>query len=368
MESLGEKLKSARKSKEYSLDFVSRDTNIAGRYLEALEREDFSVFPGEAYALGFLRNYGEYLGLQAEELLSLYRALKIQEQSVPVEALLKFRSRIPRVLITLVIILLVLGLAGGGVYWFLRNSSAEVVADVKPREPAVYTLDGPAMERRFYRGDAVLIPLETTQYRLDLSNIGEILTITTPSGPVYLDISQEVNVDLNGDGLGDIRVTAADFVKNDSAIGALIRIEQNNEIPIAESSPSEVSTDPSPQNPNPPVSAGAASTIFSSPNSYPFTLQAVFQGYCMFRWEILAERDRQGRNERYFQRTDELNVQAQNGIRIWVSNATVVKLQVIGGGRTMPLEIGDAGEVVVADIRWIRDDDGRYRLVLAHLD
>jgi hypothetical protein len=88
----------------------------------------------------------------------------------------------------------------------------------------------------------------------------------------------------------------------------------------------------------------------------------------MFRWEILAERDRQGRNERYFQRTDELNIQAQNGIRIWVSNAAATKLQIIGGGRTVPIEIGGPGEVVVADIRWIRDDDNRYRLIVARLE
>jgi hypothetical protein len=51
-----------------------------------------------------------------------------------------------------------------------------------------------------------------------------------------------------------------------------------------------------------------------------------------------------------------------------VSNATAVKLQVIGGGRTVAVDLGSAGEVVVADIRWARDDDGRYRLVLTRLE
>ncbi|MDR3160063.1 MAG: helix-turn-helix domain-containing protein, partial [Spirochaetaceae bacterium] len=67
-------------------------------------------------------------------------------------------------------------------------------------------------------------------------------------------------------------------------------------------------------------------------------------------------------------RTDELNIQAQNGVRLWVSNAGAVKLQVSGGGRTVPLEMGGAGVVVVADLRWVRDDDGRFRLVLNRLD
>jgi hypothetical protein len=88
----------------------------------------------------------------------------------------------------------------------------------------------------------------------------------------------------------------------------------------------------------------------------------------MFRWEILNERDRRGRNERYFQRSEELSVQAQNGIRIWASNAQAAKFQVIGGGRTFPLELGSAGEVVVADIRWVRGDDNQFRLVFLRLE
>jgi hypothetical protein len=117
------------------------------------------------------------------------------------------------------------------------------------------------------------------------------------------------------------------------------------------------------------ISGQSSSTvIFSSPNAYPFTLQAHFQGYCMFRWEILAERDRSGRNERYFQRADELNIQAQNGIRIWISNAQAARFQVIGGGRTVSVELGGAGEVVVADIRWVRDEENRFRLLVARLE
>jgi hypothetical protein len=88
----------------------------------------------------------------------------------------------------------------------------------------------------------------------------------------------------------------------------------------------------------------------------------------MFRWEILNERDRPGRNQNYFQRSDELNIQAQNGIRIWASNAQSARFQVIGGGRSYPIEIGVAGEIVVVDIRWVRDDNNQYRLMLVRLE
>jgi cytoskeletal protein RodZ len=364
VESLGEKLKTAREQRGLNFDQVSRETNIAGRYLEFLEAEDFSGFPGEPYVTGFLRNYGEYLGLDVRELLSLYRALKIQEQPIPVEQLLKSPSPLPRILITLAVIFLVLAAAGGGVYFFLNRPRNAASQSPVSREVSEFVMNADFLERRLYRGDSVLVPLGTNQYKMELSNLGEALTFTIPTGELVLDLSQKVNVDLNSDGIAELQITAADFVKNDSAAGAFLRFEMMNALAF-EPSPAFVEEGI--------AETGAANlagavVIFSSPSAYPFTLQSVFQGYCMFRWEILFERDRRDRNEQYFQRSDELNIQAQNGIRVWASNAQAAKLQVIGGGRTVPLELGGAGEVVVADIRWVRDEESRYRLILARLE
>jgi transcriptional regulator with XRE-family HTH domain len=375
VESLGEKLRSARESKGYTFDYVGRETNIATRYLEAFENENFSVFPGESYLVGFLRTYGEYLGLEAQELLSIYRAMKIQEQDVPVEQLLRSPSQLPRILITTALILVIAGAIGGAVYFFMRVSWKPPSTEPVVRPVTNYTLEGSSLERRFYRGDTVLIPLEGIQYKVELSNLGEAVTITAPGGQVILDLGQEETVDLNSNGIDDLRIGAADFVRNDPAMGVLLRLEtigdsgtfgeeENIEEPAGGESPAALTLTQEAAGGN----AAAQAAIFASSNAYPFTLHSSFQGFCMFRWEILRERDRQERNERYYVRNDELNIQAQNGIRIWVSNAAAVKLEVIGGGRTVPLEIGGAGEVVVADVHWVRDDDGRYRLVLVRLD
>ncbi|MDR1251326.1 MAG: helix-turn-helix domain-containing protein [Treponema sp.] len=367
MESLGEKLRAAREASDLSFDQISRETNIAARYLEALEAENFSGFPGEPYVIGFLRNYGAYLDLDVQELLSLYRAFKIQEQPVPVEQLLKVPSRLPKILITIAVILMILG-AGGGVFFLMtRPPKAEKAAPVG-RSPEEHVMNGDSLERRFYKGDSLLIPVDTNQYKLELINLGEAVTIRTPQRTLILDLNQAANEDLNNDGIPDLRITAADFVKNNADMGVLLRLAMDGapvisamaDVPSAEAGLTEAAG----------VSGGLsnATVIFSSPNAYPFTLQSNFQGYCMFRWEILFERDRRDRNERYFQRSDELNIQAQNGIRIWASNAQAAKFQVIGGGRTVPVELGAAGEVVVTDIRWVRDNDNRYRLVIARLE
>ena len=96
MESIGDKLRSQREQKGYSIEQIARDTNIAKRYLEALEVEDFTVFPGDPYLIGFLRNYSDYLGIDPEEMVSLYKNFQIQSQPVPMDELLvsKDRSRL----------------------------------------------------------------------------------------------------------------------------------------------------------------------------------------------------------------------------------------------------------------------------------
>jgi cytoskeletal protein RodZ len=364
VESLGAKLKAARESKGCTYEEVSRDTNIAARYLEALETENFAGFPSEPYILGFLRNYGEYLGLDVQELLSLYRAFKIQEQPVPVDQLLHSPPQPRKIVLGILIPLLVLAAAGGGVYLFINRPGDLPAAAAAARPVREYTLNAEILEQRFYRGDSVLVPFGEDQYRLILSNLGDIVTITTPDDQIRLDLSQVVSVDINNDGSPEFQITLMDFAKNESGAGALLRFELSR----AASVPAVPAADIPPAAAVAPAAASPAAAIFSSPSAFPFTLQASFQGYCMFRYEILFERDRQDRNEQYYQRGSEINIQAQNGIRIWASNAQAAKLQVIGGGRTVPLELGGAGEVVVADLRWVRDEENRYRLVLARLE
>ena len=362
MESLGEKLKTVREERGWSYDYISREINISAKYLEALERENFSCFPGEPYVLGFLKNYAEFLDLNPEELLSLYRSLKIQEQPVPVEQLLKNPSPLPKILAIAAIVLAILALGAGVFYLISRSPKKSQDSPQAARTVMEYTMTTDVLERRFYPQDTILITEGTDSYKLVFTSISDAVTITTPRGPIMLDLGQEVTVKLNDDGFMELRINAADFVKNDSASGALLRFEQT-------ALPQTVAQ-PASEIPPESLSAGrdVANVLFTSPNAHPFTLQAVFQGYCLFRYEILYERDRPGRNEQYYQRSEEINISAQNGIRLGISNAQAVKFQVIGGGRTVPLETGGAGEVVVADLRWVRDEDNRFRLALIRLD
>jgi cytoskeletal protein RodZ len=331
---------------------VGRETNIARRYIEALEREDFAKFPGEPYLLGFLKNYSEYLGLNIDEIISLYKVIKILEQPIPVEQLLKSPRSFPKALAFLLIALPVLAFLAACAYFiFIRPQTITPIVETV-QIPVEYTLEEGMLERRFYKGDSIIVPLGENQFKIEFQDMGDPLAIVIPGGKMELNLVADAEVDINGDGFTDMKVTLSDYDRVSPASGALIRFDMN--LDVFTPAPEELAR----------ITNAPQTIIFSSSTAYPFTLQAQFQGYCMFRWEI----DRRERTERYFSRNNELNVQAQNGMRLWVSNATAVKLQVIAAGRTVPLEIGSAGEVVVVDLRWLRDEEGRFRLTQYRLE
>lgn len=86
---VGQILREAREEKKLTVKDVSKETNIAVKYIIALETEDYSQFPAETFALGFLKNYASYLKLDTGLLLNLYRGEQIEESQAPLEELTK---------------------------------------------------------------------------------------------------------------------------------------------------------------------------------------------------------------------------------------------------------------------------------------
>jgi cytoskeletal protein RodZ len=65
---VGHKLHEARTRKQLSLQQVEEATKIRGRYLQALEKDEWDQLPGDTYARAFIRTYGRLLGLDGERL------------------------------------------------------------------------------------------------------------------------------------------------------------------------------------------------------------------------------------------------------------------------------------------------------------
>ena len=66
-------LKNTRLDKEWELDDISKKIKIPVKYLQALEDEQVGCFPQEPYCSLIIKDYADYLGLQGQDVLSLFR-------------------------------------------------------------------------------------------------------------------------------------------------------------------------------------------------------------------------------------------------------------------------------------------------------
>jgi cytoskeleton protein RodZ len=67
-EGVGRTLRETRTRRKIDLAEVEAATKIRGRYLRAIENEEWDLLPGETYARAFIRAYADHLGLDGERL------------------------------------------------------------------------------------------------------------------------------------------------------------------------------------------------------------------------------------------------------------------------------------------------------------
>ena len=69
---IGNSLREARERQGLEYPEIELATKIRAKYIRALEEEDFTSIPGDAYIRGFLRTYAEYLGLDGDVYVDEY--------------------------------------------------------------------------------------------------------------------------------------------------------------------------------------------------------------------------------------------------------------------------------------------------------
>jgi len=397
MESIGEKLRLARERNNLTLEQIARDTHVAKRFLKALEDEDFSVFPGETYVMGFLRNYSEYLGLNPEELVAVYRNIKIQEQPLPMSELLESKPKYPPLIVIVAAVAAVLVLAATG-YLIYRAASR----GVDNSQAAVKTAGGAHNEfvfqdevrtMWFSTGDIITVPLAGKNYEIQVGAIGDTLTLKVPGGTVDLSLGKERYIDLQGDNSADIKVVWNDVDRTSPQVRVNLGLYRSNGQPAdntagtpaagAAQGASPAGTQPAGTNPTgtapaagagpapaanqaqptdagtPVVPAGNAAppargadfapvTLMKSASASNFTLDFAFKGDCLFRF-LADDKDRE---DRFFQKGEQFSIEAvQKQVTIWLSNAGAARMRV----DNKDFELGALGEVATRKIAWRKD-------------
>ena len=73
LETVGQDLRAARLRRGDDLATVSRALKIRKDHLEAVEEDNFAALPGKTYAIGFVRSYAQYLGLDVTATVERYK-------------------------------------------------------------------------------------------------------------------------------------------------------------------------------------------------------------------------------------------------------------------------------------------------------
>jgi cytoskeleton protein RodZ len=143
---IGYHLKLAREERGETLQDIAAFLRIRRVYLRDLENGDLSAIPGRAYALGFLRSYGDYLGFNGE---AIVEEVKRTDEPLPESPTLQVREplleshRPPLVLVAASIALAGLVYVGWQ-YWHERQESPPQVAAADRPAGAVAGVGEPA--------------------------------------------------------------------------------------------------------------------------------------------------------------------------------------------------------------------------------
>lgn len=73
MDEIGQKLRTARIEKGYTLDDLQQITKIQKRYLIAIEEGNFDALPGDFYVRAFIKQYADTVGIDSDALLTQFQ-------------------------------------------------------------------------------------------------------------------------------------------------------------------------------------------------------------------------------------------------------------------------------------------------------
>lgn len=148
-ESVGAELRAARLRRGEDIRSIAQSLRIRRDQLEALEESRYDALPARAYAVGFVRSYAEYLGLDSRHVVERYKAELDRQEAVSASNLhfpdgnAEEERRLPRGTALIVALVVGAGIYGG---WLLTKSTDEMMA-ARVVESAEKAVPSPAAVR-----------------------------------------------------------------------------------------------------------------------------------------------------------------------------------------------------------------------------
>lgn len=361
MRSLRDVLIKGREAKGLTVNQVAYETNISKKYIEALEDEDFDVFPAEAYLLGFLRNYAEFLDIEYETILAEYKNCLLREEPTPLSELMGVKKRIelkPWMIITPIIIL-ILALTVPplvervGEYIEKRKEALRLRDE---NQVKTYDISEDFLDNKVKVGDSFVKDIGEDRLLYIIQEVKSDLILTEifkgQESVITLKLGSEVSREFMFDGKKHIITLYLKDIGGFSDESAIMKIKSEvKELAISNREIAEKRVE---------NSTGKESRVIMvkqrSPD--PYSISIKFEGDILFRYQQKDE----ALYEDIYQKDSVLTLDVTRSIKIWTSNAGLTKFKL--NGETIVL--GKTGEVHVFTLRWIYiKEKDEYRLEYA---
>jgi transcriptional regulator with XRE-family HTH domain len=394
MEQLGSIFKEARAKSNKTLDDASKETKIAKKYLLAIENEEFDVFPGETYLVGFMRNYAQFLGLDPDEIVLKYKDYKIQEQPAPIEQLTARPRNTRRYMVLAVIgaaiLVVVITLLAGG----KREGERIAGKDKKPVEDKkkspqdqkgakVFVFEEEEVIRNFDKNEIIEIPQKTGKYTIRIDDTAEKLSFSIGNMPFSASADERVEVDFDRDGRKDIslrvnelgegsaNITVKKLFKTDLVGSELKAVEKPGTGQASAPAAGKEKT------------AGPPEVVITKeeglPASIPVAPKTGFQILTSYEKTGISTQikgasptylgysvDKGPKKESVVKNGDQIDFTARDEVKLMVSNAQGVTLEI----NKVPVPLGERGQVAAKSVRWYRDAANKdlYYLILDNVE
>lgn len=212
---LGSILKAARSKAGLTLEEAEKQTKVAQKYLLALESGQYDKMPAEAYNIGYVRCYAEFLKLKPEKIIQLYKLERTNQRLAPTTSLAQLRPRrlgdwkflVTPKLLGVVGMLAIFGVISGYIVFQIRKFAEPPMLEIT-NVPAEFTSNK----------DTVLLEGKTTEGAILLMN-SEPIFVSSTGG-----FSQDVQLSL---GLNQILIQSKNRADKESRITIKVLYQQD---------------------------------------------------------------------------------------------------------------------------------------------
>lgn len=362
--SVGKVIEDRRKELGLTLEECSKRTRISKKFLEAIEADNYDMFPGEVYYIGFLRNYAQILSLDANKLIHDYHKQKKLEEPAPLEELTKPLKReiklptynknsLPIIMISIIVIILIVGIIL--LFSVPKTQNVDIAkSDVKnkiQKNDNEFVLLQRRTIKSFLPNEVLVIPDGDYQYKINILSINNDskkteISISNIQSPFVLSEKDILKLDFNENNEFDIQI----IVNKISSEGLNLTIErlttEKGTGNLTDKNISIVSSS-SPQSENINLQP------ISLTNQISVVIQANRNGY------VRLESDSEGVIEKLLSPTESIKIGGNNQVIIQLTNANSMTVTINGNPLQLPKEF-----VIYCIVKWVYDQQtNRYNLI-----